>query len=241
MDFFTQASAAQLLEPGFDFVVDATDKLSNKCLIITGSRERNIPVLTVGGGRWQARRHGGAGDDLAFSVQDELLRQVRRKLRRDCGFSREQSAPFAWRACIRLRSRSFRGRTAHAPPNRSRAAACGWIARAALALPHISRRHLDWPPLGKWWGGLRTDVFLPAEGRGMSQLPAEPIMRIIDFCQDNAGRLRVECVRLVAAVVWRGAPPGLHEPSSLEVRASQAVRPARLRRSPQRRQVARTP
>ncbi len=99
MDFFTPASAAQLLEPGYDFVVDATDKLTNKCLIITGSRERNIPVLTVGGAG--GKRDGTAVrvTDLAHSVQDELLRQVRRKLRRDCGFPREQSAPFGV-ACV---------------------------------------------------------------------------------------------------------------------------------------------
>ncbi len=94
MEFFTAASAAHLLEPGFDFVIDATDKLSNKCLIITASRERNIPVLTVGGAG--GKRDGTAIRvvDLAHSVQDELLRQVRRKLRRDHGFPREQSAPF---------------------------------------------------------------------------------------------------------------------------------------------------
>jgi tRNA A37 threonylcarbamoyladenosine dehydratase len=94
MEFFTPASAESLLEPGYDYVVDATDKLSNKCLIITGSRERNIPVLTVGGAG--GKRDGTAVrvSDLAHSVQDELLRQVRRKLRRDCGFPREPDAPF---------------------------------------------------------------------------------------------------------------------------------------------------
>ena len=31
-EFFTAASAARLLEPRYDFVIDATDKLTNKCL-----------------------------------------------------------------------------------------------------------------------------------------------------------------------------------------------------------------
>jgi tRNA A37 threonylcarbamoyladenosine dehydratase len=94
MEFFTAATSAQLLNFPYDFVVDATDKLSNKCLIITESRHRNLPVLTVGGAG--GKRDGTAVrvTDLAFSVQDELLRQVRRKLRRDCGFPREQGAPF---------------------------------------------------------------------------------------------------------------------------------------------------
>lgn len=93
-EFFTASSAARLLEPRYDFVVDATDKLTNKCLIITGSRERGLPVLTIGGAG--GKRDGTAVRvaDLAHSEQDELLRQVRRKLRRDCGFSRDVRQDF---------------------------------------------------------------------------------------------------------------------------------------------------
>lgn len=85
-EFFTPASAARLLEPRYDFVIDATDKLTNKCLIITGSRERGCPVLTVGGAGGKRDSTAVRVADLAHSVQDELLRQVRRKLRRDFGF-----------------------------------------------------------------------------------------------------------------------------------------------------------
>ena len=93
-DFFTPASAARLLEVRYDFVIDATDKLSNKCAIITGCRERSIPVLTMGGAG--GKRDGTAVRvaDLAHTEQDELLRQVRRKLRRDFGFSRDVLSDF---------------------------------------------------------------------------------------------------------------------------------------------------
>jgi tRNA A37 threonylcarbamoyladenosine dehydratase len=92
--FFTESTAAVLLAPGYSFVVDATDKLANKCRIIVGCRERGIPVLTVGGAG--GRRDGTAVRvaDLARSVNDELLRQVRRKLRRECGFPRDPQADF---------------------------------------------------------------------------------------------------------------------------------------------------
>jgi tRNA A37 threonylcarbamoyladenosine dehydratase len=85
-EFFTANTAARFLEPRFDFVVDAIDKMTNKCLIIAGARDRGLPVLTVGGAG--GRRDGSAVRvvDLADSTQDELLRQVRRKLRRDFGF-----------------------------------------------------------------------------------------------------------------------------------------------------------
>jgi tRNA A37 threonylcarbamoyladenosine dehydratase len=87
-EFFTAESAERLLEPRPDFVIDAVDQRSHKCLIIAACRERGVPVLTVGaaGGRRDptAVRTG----DLAGSVNDELLREVRRKLRRDHGFPR---------------------------------------------------------------------------------------------------------------------------------------------------------
>ena len=93
-EFFTESSSARLLETPYDFVVDATDKLTNKCLLIVGCRERGIPVITIGGAG--GKRDGTAVRvcDLAHSVQDELLRQVRRKLRRDYSFPREPDGPF---------------------------------------------------------------------------------------------------------------------------------------------------
>ena len=85
-EFFTKASAARLLAAPFDYVVDAIDRMSNKTLLIAESRALGRRVLTVGvaGGKRDATqiRAGDLGD--AFS--DELLRQVRKKLRRDHGF-----------------------------------------------------------------------------------------------------------------------------------------------------------
>jgi tRNA A37 threonylcarbamoyladenosine dehydratase len=93
-EFFTPATAAALLAPGYSFVIDATDRLANKCAIITGSRERGIPVLTCGSAG--GRRDGTAVRvcDLAFSIQDELLRQVRRKLRREFAYPRDPQTAF---------------------------------------------------------------------------------------------------------------------------------------------------
>ena len=85
-EFFTPGTAAQLLAPPFDFVVDAVDRMSIKALLIAGCRERGRSVLTVGaaGGRQDATRirTGDIGE-----AADELLRQVRKKLRRLYGFT----------------------------------------------------------------------------------------------------------------------------------------------------------
>ncbi|MBI5689141.1 MAG: tRNA threonylcarbamoyladenosine dehydratase [Verrucomicrobia bacterium] len=84
-EFFTETTAERLLAPGYDFVVDAIDRMSQKALIIAGARSRGLPVLTIGaaGGRRDPTRIqvGDIGE-----ASDELLRQVRRKLRRDHGF-----------------------------------------------------------------------------------------------------------------------------------------------------------
>jgi tRNA threonylcarbamoyladenosine dehydratase len=84
-EFFTASSASRLLQGPFDFVVDAIDRMTPKALLISSCKERGWPVLTVGaaGGRRDPMqiRTGDLGE-----AGDELLRQVRKKLRRDHGF-----------------------------------------------------------------------------------------------------------------------------------------------------------
>ena len=85
-EFFTAGSAERLLAPRFDFIIDAVDRMAHKALLIAGARDRGVPVLTVGaaGGRRDATKiHAGDIGEAA----DELLRQVRKRLRRDHGFS----------------------------------------------------------------------------------------------------------------------------------------------------------
>lgn len=86
-EFFTAATAGHLLADRFDFVVDAVDRMSIKALLIAAARERGHPVVTAGaaGGRRDPTRIRTG--DLGEASGDELLRQVRKKLRRDHGFA----------------------------------------------------------------------------------------------------------------------------------------------------------
>jgi len=86
VEFFTERSASRLLEAGYDVVIDAIDKVSNKCLLIAECHKRGLPVIAVGGAG--GKRDGTAVQiaDLAESGQDQLLLQVRRKLRKEHGF-----------------------------------------------------------------------------------------------------------------------------------------------------------
>jgi len=89
--FFTESTADELLAPGFDHVVDAVDRMSIKALIIDACQTRGIPVVTCGsaGGRRDPGQVRVA--DLGRAGHDELLRQVRRRLRREHGYARGEN------------------------------------------------------------------------------------------------------------------------------------------------------
>lgn len=85
-EFLTPSNARRLLDGGFDFVVDATDRMSVKAAILATCRELETRCVTIGSA-------GGKTDptlvrcvDLGRVGHDELLRQVRRKLRREYGW-----------------------------------------------------------------------------------------------------------------------------------------------------------
>ena len=87
-EFLTAESAERLLAPRFSWVVDCIDLMSNKARLIGECVRRRQPVLTVGaaGGKRDATRI--VVTDLGGAHGDELLRQVRKKLRRDYGFAK---------------------------------------------------------------------------------------------------------------------------------------------------------
>ncbi len=84
--FFTEKTAAEILNPGFDAVIDAIDSTRHKTLLIAECHRRGIYTVTCGGagGRRDPTRIRVA--DLAYSGKDPLLLQLRRSLRNDYGF-----------------------------------------------------------------------------------------------------------------------------------------------------------
>jgi tRNA threonylcarbamoyladenosine dehydratase len=98
-EFFTSATADRLLAPNFDYVVDAIDKLTNKCLLIAGCRLRGIPVITVGGAGGKTDATRVRTSELGDAHGDNLLRLVRKKLRREHGFAHGEGVHFGVR-CV---------------------------------------------------------------------------------------------------------------------------------------------
>lgn len=85
-EFFVASNAERLLEPGYSVVVDAIDSVAHKARLLAACVARGLPVVTTGGA-------GGKRDgsrlrlgDLGESGGDDLLRQVRKTLRKEHGF-----------------------------------------------------------------------------------------------------------------------------------------------------------
>jgi len=85
---FTPATADQILGSPFDYMVDAIDQISNKCLLIARCRERSLPIITSGGAGGRRDPTQVRVGDLAFTSHNRLLVQVRSTLRQDYGFPR---------------------------------------------------------------------------------------------------------------------------------------------------------
>ncbi len=84
--FFNESSAEEILNAGFDAVIDAIDTTRHKALLLASCHRHGIFTITCGGA-------GGRRDptrirvmDLAYSGKDPLLHQLRRGLRNDFGF-----------------------------------------------------------------------------------------------------------------------------------------------------------
>ena len=87
LEFLTESNADRLLDGGFDFVVDAVDRMSIKALIVAKCVERKVRVLTIGGAGGRCDLTQIKIGDIGITGGDLLLKQVRRKLRRDHGWS----------------------------------------------------------------------------------------------------------------------------------------------------------
>jgi tRNA A37 threonylcarbamoyladenosine dehydratase len=85
-EFYAKANAAELLAPPFDFVVDCVDRMSVKAHLIHECHTRGLRVLTCGSAGGRRDPTQVRASDLGRTGNDELLRQVRRQLRREHGW-----------------------------------------------------------------------------------------------------------------------------------------------------------
>ena len=92
--FFTETTAERLLAPAYDMVVDAIDATKHKCLLIAEAVRRGLPLITCGGAGGRIDPTRIRIDDLSRTINDPLLLQVRKRLRREYGFPRKSRQKF---------------------------------------------------------------------------------------------------------------------------------------------------
>lgn len=84
--FFSENTAAEILDAGFDAVIDAIDTTRYKTLLLAECHRCGFITITCGGAGGRRDPTRIRVDDLAYSGKDPLLYQVRRSLRWDYGF-----------------------------------------------------------------------------------------------------------------------------------------------------------
>ncbi|MCL4103643.1 UNVERIFIED_CONTAM: hypothetical protein GTU68_059722 [Idotea baltica] len=98
-DYFLVSNADSILDIGFDVVIDGIDNPSHKCELLIRCKERNIPLIVSGGAGGKTDPAGVSISDLNDTTNDALLKQMRRKLRREYGFPHEHNrTPWGFRA-----------------------------------------------------------------------------------------------------------------------------------------------
>jgi len=91
-EFVTPENVAEMLNSGFDMVLDAIDDARAKVAIAAYCKKNNIQLVTVGcaGGRLDPTKIKQG--DLSQVVGDRLLAKVRNQLRRDHGFPKSPTS-----------------------------------------------------------------------------------------------------------------------------------------------------
>lgn len=100
--FATPGNLSELLPGDLTYLVDACDAVRSKVAMIATAKRRKLPVITIGaaGGRIDPARIDCR--DLAKTVNDPLLAEVRRRLRDEHGWTRNPKRYFGVQAIYSL-------------------------------------------------------------------------------------------------------------------------------------------
>ncbi|MFA5264073.1 MAG: tRNA threonylcarbamoyladenosine dehydratase [Opitutaceae bacterium] len=98
-EYFIEASVDRLMDTRYDCVVDAIDSLNSKALLIACCVKRGIACVVAGGAGGKREATSVRTGDLGDSMGDDLLRILRKKLRRNHGFAHGKAVRFGVR-CV---------------------------------------------------------------------------------------------------------------------------------------------
>ncbi|MEJ2321433.1 MAG: tRNA threonylcarbamoyladenosine dehydratase [Gammaproteobacteria bacterium] len=94
-EFVTRDAHLDLLDSGYDMVVDCIDTFRDKAAIIARCRRSKVPVVTVGGTGGKTDPSALCIRDLSRTEKDALLSRVRKELRQQYGFPRNIKRRFS--------------------------------------------------------------------------------------------------------------------------------------------------
>ncbi|MCH6257418.1 tRNA threonylcarbamoyladenosine dehydratase [Puniceicoccaceae bacterium K14] len=92
--FYTAKTSEEILDTGYDYVVDAIDSVKHKVELIYQCRKRRLPIIVSGGAGGRIDPSQIRVADLTQSYNDKLLQRVRKMLRQNYGFPRETRRRF---------------------------------------------------------------------------------------------------------------------------------------------------
>lgn len=93
-DFLTPSNMAELLQPGFDLVLDACDSFRAKLELIAWCRRRKQRIVTVGAAGGRTDPTQVRVRDLSRTEHDAMLSLIRKKLRGEFGFPKNRDRYF---------------------------------------------------------------------------------------------------------------------------------------------------
>jgi tRNA A37 threonylcarbamoyladenosine dehydratase len=94
-DFFTKDNREELIvQSNYDVVIDAIDQLSPKCWLIATCYRAGVRLVTCGAAGGMTDPSRLEVKDLNRSLNDPLLAHVRKKLRKQFGFSKKPNAKY---------------------------------------------------------------------------------------------------------------------------------------------------
>ena len=92
--FYTAKESDAFWETQWDCVADAIDSLDNKCHLLAHAIKKNISVVTVGGAGGKIDPSQITIKDLNNTHGDNLMRQVRKKLRKEYSFPNSRTIKY---------------------------------------------------------------------------------------------------------------------------------------------------
>lgn len=93
-EFFTPSTLESIFNLSPDYIIDAMDSVSNKCLLVAEAKTREFPIITTGGagGRFDPTQFKVC--DLNRTVNDKLCKRMKRILKKDYGYFRLHKSPY---------------------------------------------------------------------------------------------------------------------------------------------------